>query len=65
MDKDKSIIERDEELATYKKSSLIAMLNKQLAEQKNYISILEQQLKQYKTNKRPPLATMHHLKNFS
>jgi len=46
----KSNQDKDDELATYKKSSIMTQLNKQLLEYKNQISVLEQQLHYYKTN---------------
>lgn len=53
----KSIKEKDEELANYKKSSILSSMDKQLNEQKNYISIIEQQLKQYKSNQQSTIIT--------
>ncbi len=46
--RNKDIDDKNDELATYKKSSLLVSMNKQVSEQKNYISILEQQLKNLK-----------------
>jgi hypothetical protein len=46
----KIIEEKDDELMTYKKTSLVAQLNKQLMEQKSHIQILEQQLNHYKSS---------------
>lgn len=40
----------EEELSTFKKSSLVAQLNKQLHEQKSQMIILEQQVNHYKAN---------------
>ena len=40
----------EDELATFKKSSLVAQLNKQLHEQKSQMLILEQQVNHYKAN---------------
>jgi len=40
----------EDELATFKKSSLVAQLNKQLHEQKSQMIILEQQVNHYKAN---------------
>jgi hypothetical protein len=52
-DKDNIIKEKNEELANYKKSSILSSMDKQVNEQKNYISIIEQQLKQYKSQQVP------------
>jgi len=49
-EKNNIIAEKDTELASYRKSSLLAGMNKQVTEQKNYITILEQQLRHYKMN---------------
>ncbi len=46
----KEIEDKNDELASYKKSSLITSMNKQVNEQKTYISILEKQLKNLKNN---------------
>ena len=46
----KSNQDKDEELANLTKSSLYAVLNKQMAEQKSQINILEQQLNHYKSS---------------
>jgi hypothetical protein len=46
----KEIEDKNDELASYKKSSLIVSMNKQVNEQKTYISILEKQLKNLKNN---------------
>jgi hypothetical protein len=46
----KVIEEKDDELMTYKKTSLVAQLNKQLMEQKSQMQILEQQLNHYKSS---------------
>ena len=46
----KEIEDKNDELASYKKSSLITSMNKQVNEQKIYISILEKQLKNLKNN---------------
>jgi len=40
----------EDELATFKKSSLVAQLNKQVHELKNQMIILEQQINHYKSN---------------
>lgn len=59
----------EDELATFKKSSLVAQLNKQLLEQKNQMVILEQQVNHYKANvntfskKASSDATIHKLNN--
>ena len=41
---------RDEENASFKKNSLLSSMNKQIDELKNYVSILEKQMKNYKSN---------------
>ena len=46
----KEIEDKNDELASYKKSSLITSMNKQVNEQKIYIGILEKQLKNLKNN---------------
>jgi len=47
-DKDKIIKTLEDELASYKKNSILATMNRQLKEKNEYITILEQQIRIYK-----------------
>lgn len=48
LEKDSLIRNKDEEIASFTKSSLLSSMSKQIDELKNYISILEKQLKNFK-----------------
>jgi predicted nucleic acid-binding Zn-ribbon protein len=48
-DLDIKVKERDEEIASFKKNSILSAMSKQIEELKNYIIILEKQMKNYKS----------------